>query len=151
WFGNGNMIIESAGDRILTYGPLPQFGREVRYFAEDHQGRLLAACNTGIFAFVEPRDPTGTGRWEEQPAALSNNGPPFCLLVDSTGALWIGTEHGLIKHKEGKTAIYDTSNGLSNNFIHSLREDRDGNLWIGTDNGGLCTLSGEPVVAFGRS
>jgi ligand-binding sensor domain-containing protein len=145
------MIAEAVGGRITTYGPAPEFGREIRCFAEDHRGRLLAASDGGLLEFIEPGDPTAPGRWKAAAGALSNREPPYCLLVDSAGALWVGTEHGLTKDKDGKTAIYTTFNGLSSNYIHSLHQDRDGNLWIGTDNGGLCTLSGEPVVAFGKS
>lgn len=151
WFGNGNMIVEAVGDRIITYGPGTMFGREIRCFAEDHQGRLLAANDGGLLEFVETGDHTGPGSWKGAPIGLSNYGSPYCLLVDSGGVLWLGTEHGLIKYKDGKTAIYTTSNGLSDNFIHSLDLDQDRNLWIGIDNGGLCMLSGEPVVGFGRS
>jgi ligand-binding sensor domain-containing protein/signal transduction histidine kinase len=151
WFGNGDMIVEAVGDRIITYGPGTLFGREIRCFAEDHQGRLLAINDSELLEFVEPSDPTGPGSWKSAPIELSNYGSPHCVLADSAGSLWVGTEHGLIKYRDGKTDVYTTSNGLSDNFIHSLDVDRDGNLWIGTDNGGLCMLSGEPAVGFGRS
>jgi two-component sensor histidine kinase/streptogramin lyase len=151
WFGNGNMIVETVGGRIITYGPDNKFGNEIRCFAEDHQGRLLAVNGSDLLEFVEPRDPTGAGKWKAAPIGLSNYGSPHCMLLDSEGALWIGTEHGLIKYTNGKTALYTTSNGLSDNFVLSLDLDRDKNLWIGTYAGGLCMLSGEPVVAFGRS
>jgi ligand-binding sensor domain-containing protein/two-component sensor histidine kinase len=151
WFGNGNMIVEAIGDRIITYGPGAEFGREIRCFVEDHQGRMLAANDSGLVEFVEPRDPTGAGSWKAAPIGLSDYGAPHCLQVDSEGALWIGADHGLIKYKNGKTVLYNTSNGLSDNFVVSLNQDRDKNLWIGTNAGGLCMLSAEPVVAFGRS
>jgi hypothetical protein len=112
---------------------------------------LLAASASELFEFVEPPDPTRRGSWKPAPIGLANFGAPHCLLVDSEGALWIGTEHGLIKYKGGKAVIYDTSNGLTDNFIHSLDLDLDRNLCIGTNAGGLCMLSAEPVMGLGRS
>lgn len=60
------------------------------------------------------------------------------LLVDRTGALWIGTHGGgLSCYKNGRFSLYSTQDGLSDSHIKSLFEDRDGNLWAGTDGGGL--------------
>ena len=151
WFGIGNQIIEAVGDRITIYGPGTEFGSEIRCFAEDHQGHLLAANDSKLLEFVEPRDPTSQGSWKPAPFDLSNYRSPHCLIFDYSGALWVGVEHGLLKYKDGRRVIYTTANGLSDNFVNSLRQDRDGNLWIGTDDGGLCVVSGEPAVGFGRS
>jgi ligand-binding sensor domain-containing protein/signal transduction histidine kinase len=149
WFGVGDEIIEAFRDRIITYEPRPEFGNEIRCFAEDHQGRLLAATESKLLEFVEPSDLAGQGSWKASPLDLSNYGPSNSLIVDHEGALWMGAEHGLLKYKDGKRSIYTTSNGLSDNFVQSLYQDRDGNLWIGTQDDGLCFLSGEPVVSFG--
>ena len=151
WFGIGNQIIEAIGDRIVTYGPGTEFGKEIRRFVEDHQGHLLAANDSKLLEFVEPHDPAGQPSWRLAPFDLANYGSPHCLIVDDAGALWVGVDHGLLKYKDGKRTIYTAANGLSDNFVQSLDQDRDGNLWIGTDDGGLCMVSGEPAVGFGRS
>jgi ligand-binding sensor domain-containing protein/two-component sensor histidine kinase len=151
WFGNGDMIVEAVGDRILTYGPGAEFDHEIRAFAEDHQGRLLAASDAEILEFLEPSDPSGRGAWKAAAIDLSKYGSPYCLAVDHEGSLWVGADQGLIKYQGDQTTVYTTSNGLSDSFIHSVEEDRDRNLWIGTHSGGLCMLSREPAVAFGRS
>ncbi|MGH9845619.1 MAG: two-component regulator propeller domain-containing protein, partial [Blastocatellia bacterium] len=51
------------------------------------------------------------------------------MEVDAAGALWVGTWRGLIKCQDGKQTLYTTTQGLSNNVILALTEDRDGNLW----------------------
>jgi ligand-binding sensor domain-containing protein/signal transduction histidine kinase len=67
-----------------------------------------------------------------------------CILQDSKGFMWFGTENGLNRY-DGYEIIeykYDPDNpfSLSNNFIRTIYEDPadSGNiLWIGTEGGGL--------------
>jgi signal transduction histidine kinase/ligand-binding sensor domain-containing protein len=73
------------------------------------------------------------------------------LLCDSAGVLWIGTSDGLVKYHDGKQTLYTSTQGLSDNHIQSLAEDRDGNLWIGSFGGGVCKLSSELIVTFTRT
>jgi ligand-binding sensor domain-containing protein/serine phosphatase RsbU (regulator of sigma subunit) len=64
-----------------------------------------------------------------------------CILQDSRGFMWFGTQDGLNKYDGYNITVYKhnplDSNSLSNNFINALYEDREGTLWIGTDGGGL--------------
>ncbi len=68
----------------------------------------------------------------------------LCILQDSKGFLWIGTENGLNRYdgyniKEYKNNAED-SNSISSNHILCLYEDPADNgkvLWIGTKYGGL--------------
>jgi ligand-binding sensor domain-containing protein/serine phosphatase RsbU (regulator of sigma subunit) len=60
----------------------------------------------------------------------------YCLLQDSKGYTWIGTDGGGVARFDGnKFIVLSTVDGLSDNMIRSLYEDRDGNIWIGTING----------------
>jgi ligand-binding sensor domain-containing protein/two-component sensor histidine kinase len=151
WFGNGNTILEVAGGRVITYGPGPQYGELIKWFAEDRQGRLLAANRTGLLEFKEPSDASGVGSWRPTALDLSAWAPLHHVMVDHSGAIWVGAENGLIKFKDGKRDVYTTANGLSDDHVLWLEEDRDRNLWIGTNSGGLCMLSGEPAVGYSRS
>lgn len=62
-----------------------------------------------------------------------------CLMQDSKGFLWIGTQDGLNKFdgysfQNFKNEPSDT-NSLSNNFINCIYEDANKNIWIGTNIG----------------
>ncbi len=62
-----------------------------------------------------------------------------CLIQDSRGFIWIGTQDGLNKFdgynfKVLKNDPADT-NSLSNNFVNCIYEDIDGNIWVGTNYG----------------
>ncbi len=52
------------------------------------------------------------------------------------GSLWISRfGAGLARLKDGKLTSYSTKQGLSNDGVHEIYEDREGSLWIGTDGG----------------
>ncbi len=64
-----------------------------------------------------------------------------CILQDSRGFLWIGTQDGLNLYNGISITVFqqnpnDTSS-LVNNFVKAMAEDSKGNIWVGTLNG-LC-------------
>jgi ligand-binding sensor domain-containing protein/signal transduction histidine kinase len=62
------------------------------------------------------------------------------LCRDRSGALWIGTPHGLLR-REGETLRrFTRAQGLSHDSVSAILEDRDGNLWVGTSGGGINRL-----------
>ena len=64
-----------------------------------------------------------------------------CMLQDSRGFLWIGTQDGLNLYDGRSFRIFQQDPADSNSIIHSniksIVEDPNGNIWIGTING-LC-------------
>lgn len=65
----------------------------------------------------------------------------FCMLQDSRGFMWFGTEDGLNQYDGYRFTVYrhnpQDMNSLSNNWINAIHEDTQGTLWIGTEGGGL--------------
>ncbi len=62
-----------------------------------------------------------------------------CILQDTKGFMWFGTQDGLNKY-DGFTFtnyLHNTDNpaSLLGNFVFVITEDSEGNLWIGTENG----------------
>ena len=62
-----------------------------------------------------------------------------CLLFDSYGMMWIGTEQGLLRY-DGYSFHNFRSDAYSpgilpNNYVRSMTEDLDDCLWIGTRDG----------------
>jgi len=69
------------------------------------------------------------------------------LTEDRHGNLWVAGNFGLwMRSREGKLRLYQTKDGLPDNFVRSVWEDRDGNLWAGT-NGGLARLENGRFVS----
>lgn len=62
-------------------------------------------------------------------------------LCSSDGSLWFGSYNGgMVRYKGGVWTAYNTENGLKNNHVWSLAEDRNGYILVGTLGGGLQVL-----------
>ncbi len=62
-----------------------------------------------------------------------------CIIKDSRGFMWFGTEDGLNKYDGSTFTIYrhqpNNNNSLSSSYINTILEHEDGFLWVGTNNG----------------
>ncbi len=83
----------------------------------------------------------------------------LCLLQDSTGYLWVGTQHGLYSYDGAHFLSFDIRDGLPSARIESLYETPDHALWAGT-SAGLARRQGtrfqpvdvgRPIEIAGRS
>jgi ligand-binding sensor domain-containing protein/signal transduction histidine kinase len=97
------------------------------------EGTLLVGTDMGIFIY---RD----GKIES--AITTKEGLPsnkiFCLLEDSDGGIWIGTQDGgLARMKSGKITVYGLGKGITDNMICCLLRDSSGMLWVGSGQSGL--------------
>ena len=64
------------------------------------------------------------------------------MALSRTGTLWIGGREGLTSYKDGVFTTYTTKDGLPDNDVKAVLEDRDGNVWIGTTRGLACMRNG---------
>ncbi len=68
------------------------------------------------------------------------------MIKDRHDGLWIaGTKGLLLRTPDGKLRTFDSRDGLADNLVRALWEDRGGNLWVGT-NEGLSRLQGGRFV-----
>ena len=79
-----------------------------------------------------------------------------CILQDSKGFMWFGTEDGLNMFDGHSFTVYkhnpEDPQSLSHNRVWSLFEDSTGVLWVGTFGGGLNRFdrNGAPGLGPGR-
>jgi ligand-binding sensor domain-containing protein/signal transduction histidine kinase len=58
------------------------------------------------------------------------------IYRDRSGALWAGTDgDGVFRFAGSATGRWTFRDGLSNNFIRAITQDRDKSMWVATDNG----------------
>jgi len=101
---------------------------------------ILTSCFSFLSSFLFSQDVkfTRIGSGQGLSQASVN-----CILQDSKGFMWFGTQDGLNKYNGygGDMVVYkydpSDSNSLSNNYIESLYEDKNGIIWVGTRSGGL--------------
>lgn len=123
----------------------------VESFAEDLSGNIYIKCQSAIYKYTIAAGPTIS----LQPLAISSLSQQIIQklnqnsstgnygssntsqLTDSNGLKWTGTADGLkvLDPKTSKEQVYYTEDGLSNNFIHGIFEDRQKNIWITTSYG----------------
>lgn len=85
---------------------------------------------------------------EDEPGLIfthltTKNGLSFndtrCIIKDSHGYMWIGTQDGLNKYNGRDFKVYRHNfrnpNSLIDSRVSSLAEDKDGGIWIGTESG----------------
>ncbi len=74
-----------------------------------------------------------------------------CMLVDSRGNTWLGTETGLylLNRERRHFEIFDTQDGLLQGLsVASLEEGADGTLWIAGNNGLFCVDAEKTAVLY---
>jgi signal transduction histidine kinase/ligand-binding sensor domain-containing protein len=78
--------------------------------------------------------------------------PPRAMISvvdeDRAGNLWLGTDAGLLRLTNGRFALFDEKEGLSDHRIISFFEDREGTIWLGTSLGGLNQLSRRAITVL---
>ena len=98
---------------------------------------LLIILTLGFRLAASPQVPAAF----EQPDVLVKAGVKRvkCMLKDSRGFLWIGTETGLFRFDGTNLDLLqhqaDSTMGLPNSSIAGLAEDTSGDIWVGTMHG----------------
>ncbi len=131
WAGGTSSLYRWKQGSVQVYD-LPRKTDAVSSLGEDRRGRIWLTTQ-GAGSLLHLAD----GRFvncEILPAGQSFQ--PSAFLADRDGGLWIGTlGQGLFHLHNGRIDRFNHADGLSNDVVHSLFEDREGNVWAGTANG----------------
>lgn len=73
------------------------------------------------------------------------------LYTDKKDRLWISTNSGAFLLEENNIKHLTSQNGLINDRVKKITEDREGNIWLGTDGGGVFRYTSEELVTFSKS
>lgn len=109
--------------------------RTINALFEDKKGTIWAGTISGIYIYC--------GSELKHQTFKDSTDTPFtydinCFLQDSKGNMWVGTSHNglvLLDLNNHTFKSFKTKDGLPNDNILAIKEDKDDNLWISTDNG----------------
>ena len=73
------------------------------------------------------------------------------ISEDSKGNIWAGTWGGGLTRisQEGTLKVFNALNGLKDDKVRRIIEDREGNILIGTNENGLMIYKGEQFMSYG--
>lgn len=74
----------------------------------------------------------------------------FCYNFerDQEGSIWIATAKGIFKYRKEQFTRFSTKNGLVNDNMYCLLQDREGNMWFGSRENGVSRLSSERLFVI---
>lgn len=138
--GEGNLWVDSGGRLArLDGGKLESdtnaFGGYIQGICGSRDGGLWVVSDNLVRKY---RGKTLV----ENRGANPCNGNVNVMLESSSGALIMGTtKNGLYMLDSNRTVLhFDQANGLANNWVRSLAEDRERTLWVGTGSVGLTAM-----------
>lgn len=127
-----NADTKTVNKEIKTYNGPKTVTRNI---IQDRKGNIWMASSDGIFkydgkSFTNITDKVSSARF-------------FSVLEDSKGNFWFGSTGSGVYHYDGKSFTnFTTKDGLVNNEVTNIYEDRTGNIWLGT-NGGASRYDGK--------
>lgn len=82
----------------------------------------------------------GETKLEPPPPGLEGLGAVYTIDEDSRGWLWIGTDRGVFRWRDGRLRRYTVREGLAGQEINrdAVLETPDGRMWFGTSHGLAC-------------
>lgn len=71
-----------------------------------------------------------------------------CVLEDSRGYLWLGTDNGAARFDGYTFRTYDAKDGLQSNFIHNIHEDHEGRIWLNAHSGENYIWNNDTIIPY---
>ncbi|HLJ25765.1 MAG TPA: two-component regulator propeller domain-containing protein [Candidatus Angelobacter sp.] len=134
---NGKFTIYGSGDGLTS--------NSIRIVHEDRSGILWVGSEIAIDRF---KDGKFTRFLLNLPGSEKDQKPVTAIEESGDGSVWIGLfGGGVVRVLDGRQTVFTTHEGLSNDYVHSILQDRDGNVWIGTV-GGLNRLTENQFSAY---
>jgi two-component system sensor histidine kinase ChiS len=177
WFGTDGGGLTKYNGKVFTYLSTKNglSGNTVRCILQVRNGNMWFGTDGGGISEYAI-DGKATFRNFTEKEGLNNN-RVHSILEDSDGNIWIGTDGGGISKYDGnrikilkqsdnisligtqdikKTngkytasfSHYTIEEGLSNNSVQSILQDKKGNIWFATNGGGISKFDGVYFINF---
>jgi signal transduction histidine kinase/ligand-binding sensor domain-containing protein/DNA-binding response OmpR family regulator len=110
----------------------------IQWICEDQSAFLWIATDRGINKFDPEKEQFVRYTYDPDDPGSLHPDEMNSVYIDRSGVLWIGTYGGgLSRFNPGNETFtsFRVEDGLPNNVIYGILEDRRGNLWLSTNNG----------------
>lgn len=144
--GLGVYRVEKGSEVLISNHPVLLEDEAIGIFGGP-DGLLVLTSDNGFFRL----GPEGPVAWEIPATPLLNTSRAYSALRLKNGGFMVGTISNGVYHLDrgGKLVRhYDQLNGLGNNTVLALLEDREGNIWLGLDNGVSYIQPDSPFTLF---
>ncbi len=134
WIANEHAgLFQVLGDKVVQQIRWSRFGHEdhVSAMAADPKGGIWLGFFLGGVAYFSD----GQIRASYSTAGGLTAGRVGDIQLEQDGAVWIATEGGLSRLKNGRVATLTSANGLPCETVHWLREDDTRSFWLYTPCG----------------
>jgi ligand-binding sensor domain-containing protein/signal transduction histidine kinase len=132
WIANEHLaLFQLTGTRVVQQIPWARLGRNSpasTLAADTARGGLWIGFVVGGVAYFADNQ---IREWYSAENGLGA-GRVNHLRLDQTGVLWVATEGGLSRLKNGRVATLNSSSGLPCNTVHSMMEDDLHSFWLYT-------------------
>jgi signal transduction histidine kinase/ligand-binding sensor domain-containing protein/CheY-like chemotaxis protein len=141
WFSRGRTLFRSDGQTLAivalsggTNAP------NINGLARDRDGTIWIAGSDGVYR-VEG---------DQALLAAATPGSVRTVLIDADRNLWAGLDSGgIARRRDGQWEWFTRKQGLSDDVVTLLYEDREHTLWVGTSGGGLNSFSVGKFTTYG--
>jgi signal transduction histidine kinase/CheY-like chemotaxis protein/HPt (histidine-containing phosphotransfer) domain-containing protein len=157
WIGTSQGVARWRGGRMEKLGPGSGLPREaIHAIYRDRRGTLWVGTRVGLFQ-------RSHGSFE--PVSGGPGGAQvFALREDPDGTLWVGTMRtGLHRLRNGRWTAFRRRDGLADDSVFQILEDRRGRFWMSSNRGIQRVLRSDleafaagrlhriPVASFGEA
>lgn len=143
--GNGLDMLDRKTNQFKHYKntqgqPALSLATYISAIMQDRKGNLWIGSEQGVSVFDKNKNSSVLYQHTNDKNSLSHNNI-ICFLEDSKGRIWVGTREGLNLFNEQTNSfqVFTTLEGLPNNMILNMLEDKYQTLWLSTPNG-LCSM-----------
>jgi ligand-binding sensor domain-containing protein len=151
WCGSDGGITRIDGKSFTSYGEKDGLiSNGVWSMAFDASGVMWIGTIEGVWRFDGKMfSPFALPEAQPDPTrGVTSAKIVHCITVDRKGRVWFGTNGGAYIY-DGKTLVnVSERDGLPNNAVGSILEDKSGNIWFGTVHGGLSRFDGKDFTNF---
>lgn len=137
WFGTNAGVLRWDANGTRLFGEAEGIARvPIRAMTADAQGGVWVAMDgAGVAHFLNGAIDT---------LGIVDGLPDlgvFDVQLDRDGMLWVATQTGLVRYRDGRFEKVPAAARLDGKRIYTLLGDRAGNLWATADGLGLCRLN----------